>query len=99
MREYLEWQEFYELEPFGLQVTDAMHAHQISVLAEVNRNTEKRPEPFTIKDFLLFPPEKTKEEVEEPTVDGLTADEWNMLHFFQHYQRRREHEKQMDAGE
>lgn len=83
MREYLEWQEFYELEPFGLQVTDAMHAHQISMLANVNRNAEKRPEPFEIKDFLMFPPETRAKPEEEPTVDGLTADEWGLLHFFQ----------------
>lgn len=91
--EYLEWQEFYGLEPFGLAVTDAMHAHQISMLANVNRNAEKRPEPFTTTDFLMFPPDKEPEAApeEEPTVGGLTAEQWKIRLFFESLKRKREH--------
>lgn len=84
--EYMEWQEYYQIEPFGLPMHDLMHAHHMSLLANANRNKEVQPEPFTTKDFLLYPlfSEKEEEEAkEEPTVDGLTADEWGLLHFFQ----------------
>lgn len=79
MVEYLEWQEFYEIEPFGLQVQDAFHAHGIAVLANINRDTKKRKEPFSIKDFLLHPePEPSKPAV-EPTVEGKTAAQWRAI--------------------
>jgi hypothetical protein len=99
--EYIEWQEFYGLEPFGLAVTDAMHAHQISMLANVNRNAEKRPEPFTTADFLMFPsdPQPGAEEAEEPTVDGLTADQWKIRMFFESLKRKHEHAASIEQGD
>lgn len=90
--EYVEWQEFYTVEPFGLAVQDALHAQHISMMANVNRNSEVREEPFTTADFLLFAEPTTQPEEEtEPTVDGLTADEWKMLMFFQSLQRRQDY--------
>lgn len=53
--EYLEWQEYYALEPFGLAVQDATQAHIVSTLANVNRDSKKRPEAYRIADFMLFP--------------------------------------------
>lgn len=52
--EYLEWQEFYALEPWGLMPQDVMHAHSISVLANVNRDSKRRPAPYRIDEFLLY---------------------------------------------
>jgi hypothetical protein len=79
MSEYLEWQEFYAIEPFGLQVDDAFHAHQISVLANIKRDAKKRKEPFSIRDFLLHPePEPSAPKV-EPTVEGKTAAQWRAI--------------------
>lgn len=76
-REYIGWQEFAVIEPFGMRVQDAMHAHSLSVLANVNRNPEQRKEPYGIKDFLLFPdPER---EVPEATVEGKTAAQWKLI--------------------
>jgi hypothetical protein len=99
--EYMDWQEFYGIEPFGLAVTDAMHAHQISMLANVNRNAEKRPEPFETKDFLMFPPDREPEAEtkEEPTVDGLTAEQWKLRIFFESLKRKREHLAAAERGD
>jgi hypothetical protein len=93
--EYLEWQEFYSVEPFGLTVQDGFHAHQMALLANVNRNKEVRPEPFVISDFLMFQDqeaEKTPEDTSEATFNGLNADEWKLVHFFQSMKRKMERE-------
>lgn len=76
--EYFGWLEFYALEPWGLRSQDAMHAHAISVLANINRNPEERPEPFVIQDFLLFD-DKKKASVEDPKIDGKTCEEWKLV--------------------
>lgn len=52
--EYLGWMEFYELEPWGVAVDDALNAYGIATLANVNRDSSKTPKPYGIKDFLLF---------------------------------------------
>ena len=75
--DYLEFMEFYEIEPWGLAVQDAMQANAVAVLANVNRNTEERREPYRLKDFMLFAPsEKPKV---EPTVEGKTAMQWRLI--------------------
>jgi hypothetical protein len=79
MSEYLEWQEFYDIEPFGIQVQDAFHAQGISVLANANRDVKKRKEPFEIRDFLLFREPESEKPAVEPLVDGKTAAQWRMI--------------------
>lgn len=64
--EYLEWQEFYALEPWGLMPQDVMHAHSISVLANVNRDSKRRPKPYRIDEFLLY--EKVAAGNDEPIL-------------------------------
>ena len=68
-KELSEWMAFYGLEPFGYVAS--MHGSAIvsSVIAEVNRNTEKRSEPFSAQEFL--PKELDNEiesDVEQPSV-------------------------------
>lgn len=46
----LEWEAYYELEPFGGQWQQT--ALLASLIANANRDPEKRPEPFTVEDFL-----------------------------------------------
>ena len=77
INEYIEWQYFYMLEPWGLRPQDAMHAHALSVLANVNRNTEARPEPYEIKDFMLYT--QAAPAAEDPRVEGKTAAEWQLI--------------------
>lgn len=76
--EYLGWQEYYTVEPWGLGVQDALNAHALSVLANVNRDSKTRPEPYVARDFLLFPGPPPPP-VEPPTVDGKTADQWKLI--------------------
>lgn len=75
--EFVGWQQFYGLEPWGLAVQDTMQANAVHVAANINRDAEQRPEPYRLRDFLLFsPPEPPRE---EPTVDGKTAAQWKMV--------------------
>lgn len=75
--DFLEFQEFYNLEPFGLQAQDTLNAHQISVMVNLERDAKTRPEPYKIKDFLLFPPPAP--DVPEATVEGKTAEQWRLI--------------------
>ena len=75
--ELVGWREFYNLEPWGLEVQDALQANAVSVLANVNRDAERRPEPYKLKDFLIFAT-ADKPKV-EPTVDGKTAAQWKLI--------------------
>ena len=71
------WREYYNVEPWGLDVQDAMQANGVAVLANINRNTEKRPDPYRLKDFMLFAP-KEKAHI-GPTVQGKTAAQWKLI--------------------
>lgn len=75
--DFVEMQEFYELEPWGLAVQDALSAHTISAMANLKRDPERRPEAYMIKDFLLFGRPDAPEE--EPTVDGKTGAQWQLI--------------------
>lgn len=93
--EFREWQEFYDIEPFGLAAQDAMQAHVARTIAEVNRVEKARPEPFDMRDFLIFREREVgkaaADQDEVPTVDGLTAEQWKIRLFFESLKRKREH--------
>jgi hypothetical protein len=76
--DFVEFQEFYGLEPWGTQVQDAMNAHQCSVMANLERDSKSKPEPYSIRDFLLFPP-PAPEPSAEVLVEGKTALQWRMI--------------------
>lgn len=95
--EYLGWQEFIALEPVGIRAHDAMHAHIISVLGNINRDPDKRREPYQIKDFLLFE-DPVRELKEEPTVDGKTAAQWKLIFAAEALNARRRREVASSAG-
>ncbi len=52
--EYLAWQEYYEIEPFGTAVHDALNAYLIASMANMKRNPEVKPDAYQAKEFLLF---------------------------------------------
>jgi hypothetical protein len=86
MAEYLNWQEFYSVEPWGLSVQDALQAHLASILANVNRDSGKRPVPYALSDFLIFADlhKEQKTSQEEPVrVNGLTAEQHKLLMGFE----------------
>lgn len=80
-----EWAEFFELEPFGLPASDALQANLASLLANIHRDTRARPEPFSLKDFLVFSRQDPtqNEDQQAPTVDGLNRDQLTLLLGFQ----------------
>jgi hypothetical protein len=93
--DYLELQEFYAIEPWGIAVQDAMQAHINQTLANTNRDSRKRPDPYRLSEFLLFnapPAEEPVSEPEHPRVQGLTAHQWKMLMFFQALQAKQARE-------
>lgn len=47
-----EWMEYDSLEPIGIQGHLIGHATTASTLANVNRDSKSRPEPFSILDFM-----------------------------------------------
>lgn len=65
-RELTEWMAFYSLEPFGYVANLHGHAITASVIAEVNRDSEKKSEPFTAQDFI--PNEQQQEPEREKSV-------------------------------
>ena len=59
--DYLEFQEFYGVEPFGSAVLDVAQAHLASLLANINRDTKAHKEPYRVDEFLLFDRPEAKE--------------------------------------
>lgn len=53
LAQLLEWIAFYELEPFGELRQDFRMAHTMALMANLNRNHEKQPEPFKLSQFML----------------------------------------------
>lgn len=64
--ELAEWMAFYELEPWGVETDMLGHAITSTVIANVNRNPDKRPAPYKASDFM-------------PEFDRYTAQENQVL--------------------
>lgn len=69
-REFAEWQAYYRLEPFGPDRQDAGHAITSMVVAETNRDSKKRSQPYTVQDFL---PIFSEEQAEQVSRDQLES--------------------------
>jgi len=65
--EFSEWMAYYNLEPFGEERADLRMAMLASLIANVNRDKKRRPNPFLPKDFM------PKFEHEEQTPDQQLA--------------------------
>lgn len=48
-----EWEAFLQIEPLEGDKTEFMLAQLCSIVANVNRDSKKRPQPFEVKDFML----------------------------------------------
>lgn len=53
-RELVGWGSYYETEPWGEWRADARSAQIAAILANSNRDVNKHPQAFEIKDFMLF---------------------------------------------
>jgi hypothetical protein len=49
---FIEWQAFFRLEPFGEWRGDFRAAQIAQVIANVNRDSKKQRDPFTVQDFM-----------------------------------------------
>jgi hypothetical protein len=62
-RTFLKWSYFDEFEPIGSKRFDYLFGMLASLIANVNRDGKKKPEAYTIEDFMLFverPPKPPK---------------------------------------
>ena len=68
--EFLEWQEYFSIEPFGEFSADLRHGHHLALLANINRDTKKVKKPYDAKDFCLW---LYREDVEKkPDANQIT---------------------------
>ena len=51
-----EWRAYYTLEPFGEGVADLRHGIATATLANVNRNADRRGDPFRAEEFIPWHP-------------------------------------------
>jgi len=58
-REFAEWMAYSSLEPFGPEREDQRAGMVAALIANVNRDSAKRPEPYDVEDF--FPRYDTAE--------------------------------------
>lgn len=60
-----EWYEFDRIEPIGVEANYIGHGIVASTLANVNRDSKKKKEPFTVGDFIpiSFKPEKKEKQL------------------------------------
>lgn len=52
--ELMEWVEFLQVDPDPEWRADARSAQICTILANVNRDTKQRPQPYGMQDFMLF---------------------------------------------
>lgn len=50
--EFNEWMAYYELEPFGELIADMRFGESAALLANINRDREKRSDPYRAEDFV-----------------------------------------------
>ncbi|WP_428719139.1 phage tail assembly protein T [Undibacterium curvum] len=92
--EFVEWMEFYDIEPFGLPVADVFHAHGLAVHLNMQRDQKSRPEPFAIEDFRLFA--ERQQPKPEALVDGLTAEQWRLKFAMDRFEYQQKQAKAQD---
>jgi hypothetical protein len=53
MQQFMEWAEYSTLEPFDEVRADYRAASIVQMIANMNRDIKKHPNPFSIEDFVL----------------------------------------------
>ena len=51
MRQLMEWEEYFSIEPFGDDQHEARHGQLCALLANCNRDSKTKPDPFKPVDF------------------------------------------------
>ncbi len=76
--ELTEWRAYYGLEPFGELVADQRHGIATSVLANVNRDAKRHPEPYQAADFVYWH-ESHRSEAHDGALSMLDAEQHSRL--------------------
>jgi len=64
---------FYELEPFGDMIADLRHGTAAALLANINRDSKSRPEPYLAEDFIAWRSEGQPEEEDSVLLEDPVA--------------------------
>lgn len=71
--EFCYWMAYYRLEPWGERVADMRHGIAVATLANINRNTEARPQAYMPrisspgwKETEMLPPERNRSSLMNP---------------------------------
>ena len=81
--EFSWWLAYYKVDPFGPERDDLRSAIQSQLLANINRDTKKKPTPFTIKDFM---PDFNPKEPSRPTEEHRKAIKKKFMKFIKQWQ-------------
>ena len=75
--EYAHWVALAGLEPIGPERGDWQAAQVTAMLANTNRDTKAHPQPWKVRDFLLWnaQPEPTDDEIEAQLLALFPVDE------------------------
>ena len=66
--EFMEWELFYSIEPFGELRADLRSAHEMQQQGNIHRNSKTKKAPWRLKDFIMsFGETKGNIEKEEST--------------------------------
>jgi Protein of unknown function (DUF4035) len=64
---------YYQIEPFGESIADMRHGIAVAMLANINRDTKKRPTPYKAEDFIYWRDTGQQDEVEPVLLDDPVA--------------------------
>ncbi|WP_425129434.1 phage tail assembly protein T [Burkholderia vietnamiensis] len=66
--EFVEWMAFFDMEPWGSHIDDLRAGTIASMVANVNRDTEKRPDPYEPLHFITWNDRRASEKEPEPIL-------------------------------
>lgn len=67
--QFVGWMRYYAQEPFGEERADIRAAITDSVIANANRDSKKRPRPFSPQDFMPFAKSTSRSGRTKPLTD------------------------------
>ena len=75
--EFVSWQHYYELAPFGPHIDDVRIGQLCSILANVNRDTKQRPKPFETLEFAPWNRllQHEADEAEQQRIENMSVEE------------------------
>lgn len=81
--ELMEWMAYDRIEPIGAGRLNLALANLAAMTANINRDMDKRPEPFDVSDFVPFYVRPPLPEIHDPSAGERLSMEARMKAFFQ----------------